>query len=194
LKKIVLTGGPGGGKSTAAELFRREVGESIVVVPEAATMLYKGGLPRTDDIEASRAIQKAIFHTQVSLEDVYEKLYPNRVLLCDRGTIDGSAYWPMDRNSFYEYFETNKKEQFNRYDTVLFFETAAVGKLEIEGGNPVRVESIDEAIALDKKLKYEWKEHTDFIFIPHQQSFLAKINLGLCVLQKVLRNTNELLK
>ncbi|NDI06057.1 MAG: hypothetical protein EBY58_07285 [Rhodobacteraceae bacterium] len=45
--KIVLTGGPGGGKTTAADLFRRELGEKVVVVPEAATMLFSGGFPRT---------------------------------------------------------------------------------------------------------------------------------------------------
>ncbi|MCZ7627937.1 MAG: hypothetical protein M5U19_02030 [Microthrixaceae bacterium] len=28
VSKIVLTGGPGGGKTTAADLFRREIGES----------------------------------------------------------------------------------------------------------------------------------------------------------------------
>ena len=30
--RIVLTGGPGGGKTTAADLFRREIGERVVVV------------------------------------------------------------------------------------------------------------------------------------------------------------------
>ena len=32
--RIVLTGGPGGGKRTAADLFRREIGERVVIVPE----------------------------------------------------------------------------------------------------------------------------------------------------------------
>ena len=43
--RIVLTGGPGGGKTTAADLFRREIGENIVIVPEAATMMFSGGFP-----------------------------------------------------------------------------------------------------------------------------------------------------
>jgi len=33
-------GGPGGGKTTAADLYRREIGEGVVIVPEAATLLY----------------------------------------------------------------------------------------------------------------------------------------------------------
>ena len=44
--RIVLTGGPGGGKTTAADLFRREMGEAVLIVPEAATMKFTGGFPR----------------------------------------------------------------------------------------------------------------------------------------------------
>ena len=48
--RIVLTGGPGGGKTTAADLVRREIGERVVLFPEAATMIFMGGVPRcTED-------------------------------------------------------------------------------------------------------------------------------------------------
>ena len=52
--RIVLTGGPGGGKTTAADLFRREIGERVVIVPEAATILFQGGFPRSREPHASR--------------------------------------------------------------------------------------------------------------------------------------------
>lgn len=48
--RIVLTGGPGAGKTTAADLYRRQIGEDVVVVPEAATLLHLGGFPRSNDI------------------------------------------------------------------------------------------------------------------------------------------------
>ena len=44
VSRIVLTGGPGGGKTTAADLFRREIGDSVVVVPESATTLFAGAV------------------------------------------------------------------------------------------------------------------------------------------------------
>ena len=47
--RIVLTGGPGGGKTTAGDLFRREFGERVVLVPEAATLLFSGGFPRVEE-------------------------------------------------------------------------------------------------------------------------------------------------
>jgi dephospho-CoA kinase len=53
--RIVLTGGPGGGKTTAADLFRREIGERVVVVPETATMLFAGGFPRVGERHARAA-------------------------------------------------------------------------------------------------------------------------------------------
>lgn len=82
--RIVVTGGPGGGKTTAADLFRREIGESVVVVPESATLLFGGGFPRSAELHARAAAQRAIYHVQRNLEDVQSALYPDRVLLCDR--------------------------------------------------------------------------------------------------------------
>jgi DNA helicase TIP49 (TBP-interacting protein) len=80
--RIVLTGGPGGGKTTAADLYRREIGDDVVVVPEAATLLFSGGFPRAPGELARQAAQRAIFHVQRGLEDVQSAQYPGRILLC----------------------------------------------------------------------------------------------------------------
>src|ERR1051325_10414483 len=156
--RLVLTGGPGGGKTTAADLFRRELGERVVIVPESATILFAGGFPRSGKVEARRAVQQAIFHVQRNLEDVQSALFPDRVLLCDRGTIDGAAYWPHD-GDFFEAMGTTFETELARYDAVVFFETAAVAGSSIEGGNPVRSESVGEAAALDGKLRALWSQH-----------------------------------
>jgi predicted ATPase len=99
--RIVMTGGPGGGKTTAADLFRREIGERVVVVPESATLLFSGGFPRTDEPKARASAQCAIYHVQKGLEDVQSARYPDRILLCDRGTVDGAAYWPSGADDFF---------------------------------------------------------------------------------------------
>jgi hypothetical protein len=98
--RIVLTGGPGAGKTTAADLFRREIGDRVVVVPEAATLLFSGGFPRVKEAHATRSAQAAIYHLQRNLEDIQAARFPERVLLCDRGTLDGAAYWPDDPAGF----------------------------------------------------------------------------------------------
>lgn len=184
--RIVLTGGPGGGKTTAADLFRREIGDEIVVVPEAATLLYSGGFPRLGEKAVREATQKAIYHVQRNLEDAHAAHYPERVLLCDRGAIDGAVYWPKETLGFFKSLNTNLDAELKRYDAVIFFETAAVGGISIEGGNPVRIESIKEALALDKKLKSLWSQHPNFIFVPHNKSFIKKINAALKQLTKLL--------
>lgn len=185
--RVVLTGGPGGGKTTAADLFRREMGEKVVVVPEAATLLYSGGFPRSSsDVMVRQATQRAIYHVQLNLEEIRAAQYCSRVLLCDRGTVDGAVYWPGQANEFFYHMGTNLKNELARYDAVIFFETAAVGGSSIEGGNPARIESLEQAIELDKKLKELWSNHSNFTFIPHNPSFIKKVTSGLDALAKVV--------
>jgi len=192
LCRIALTGGPGGGKTTAADMLRREIGDHIVVVPESATMLFSGGFPRCNETEARKAVQRAIFHVQRNLEDLQSARYPHRVLLCDRGTIDGAAYWPTgDPNDFFTEVGTTLDAELRRYDAVLFFETAAVGDLSIETGNPVRIESNAEAVALDTRLRSLWSQHPNFVLIHHSNSFMAKIFEGLHVLGELIRRFRD---
>ena len=187
--RIVLTGGPGGGKTTAADLFRRELGEKVVIVPEAATLLFSGGFPRYREAAAVCASQHAIFHVQKNLEDVQSAEFHDRILLCDRGTVDGAAYWPDPDTNFFSAMGTTLEEQLERYDAVIYFESAAVGKISIEGGNPIRNEGIEEAVALDKKLHAIWSQHKNFHFVPHNRSFFAKISEGFHLIREI---TNSL--
>ncbi len=184
--RVVLTGGPGGGKTTAADLYRREIGEEVVIVPEAATLLYLGGFPRAGEDGVQRATQQAIYHVQRNLEDAQSAHYQSRVLLCDRGTVDGAVYWPGESEEFFDHLGTSLEKELLRYDAVIFFETAAVGGISIEGGNPTRVESIEEALLLDKKLKSLWSRHPHFVFVPHNKSFIKKVNAGLGELAKIV--------
>jgi predicted ATPase len=184
--RIVLTGGPGGGKTTAAELFRREIGERVVVVPEAATLLFSGGFPRTTDAPARKAAQQAIYHVQTQLENIQSAHYPDRVLLCDRGTIDGAAYWPDEPAGFFDAVGSSERAELERYDAVLFFESAAVGNISIEGGNPTRVETNAEAVSLDARLRALWSKHPRFAVVPHHPSFVKKIMLGLALLDNLV--------
>jgi predicted ATPase len=184
--RIVLTGGPGGGKTTAADLFRREIGERVVIVPEAATLVFSGGFPRCPDPPGAYAAQQAIYHVQRNLEDVQSARFPDRILLCDRGTVDGAAYWPGDPADFFTVLGTTLEEQLARYDGVIFFESAAAGGLGIEGGNPVRIESLEEAALLDTKLRQLWECHPRFIMVRHNPSFFKKISFGLAELDAMV--------
>jgi predicted ATPase len=182
----VLTGGPGGGKTTAADLFRREIGERVVIVPEAATMVFSGGFPRCSAKPDILAAQHAIYHVQRNLEDIQSSRYPGRILLCDRGTVDGAAYWPGTPGDFFATLDTTLEHELARYDGVIFFESAAVGGIRIEGGNPVRTESMEQAAALDARLRRLWMQHPRFVLVRHDDSFFRKISFGLAELDSMV--------
>jgi predicted ATPase len=184
--RIVVTGGPGGGKTTAADLYRREIGERVVIVPEAATLLFSGGFPRSPEIHARQSAQCAIYHVQKNLEDVQSALYPQRILLCDRGTVDGAAYWPGAEQTFFDAVGSTEQAELDRYDAVIFFESAAVGGMSVEGGNPTRIESNEQAIDLDRRLREIWSKHPRFVVVPHNPSFVKKIMFGLAALESIV--------
>jgi len=184
--RVVLTGGPGGGKTTAADLFRREIGNQVIVVPEAATLLFSGGFPRPDRSEAQRSAQTAIYQVQRSLEDIQAAQYPDRILLCDRGTVDGGAYWPEGASDFFESVGSTHGDELGRYDAVIFFETAALGGHGFESENRYRTESQQQAIDLDARLRSLWSPHPHFTVIPHASSFFRKMTVGLGILESLV--------
>ena len=184
--RVVLTGGPGGGKTTAADLFRRKIGERVTIVPEAATMLFTGGFPRPSEPAAIRSAQCAIYHVQRNLEDIQAARFPDRLLLCDRGTVDGGAYWPDGSDEFFSSVGTSLDAELDRYDAVIFFETAARGGHGFESENRFRTESHQQAIELDSRLRALWQGHPRFTLIPHAESFFRKMTMGLGILESVV--------
>ena len=76
--------------------------------------------------------------------------------------------------------------ELRRYDAVIFFETAAVGGASIEGGNPVRNESLAEAVELDGRLRKLWARHPRFVLVPNNRSFFKKLTFGLAALESIV--------
>ena len=63
-RRVVLTGGPGAGKTAVLELIRQSFCEHVKVLPEAAGIVFGGGFPREDELLCRRAAQRAIFYVQ----------------------------------------------------------------------------------------------------------------------------------
>ena len=185
-KRIVLTGGPGGGKTTALDLIRRELSGKIASVPEAATMIFSGGIDRSLDDEVLKAQQTAIFNLQKNLEDIQRASHPECLILCDRGSLDGLAYWPGEPEEFFIQMETSIEEEFARYDAVIFFETAAKSGESIKSNNPIRNESENAAIVLDDKLQKIWSKHPNFNLISSSESFIKKVMFGIMTIENVI--------
>ncbi|MFD2167170.1 AAA family ATPase [Thalassotalea euphylliae] len=185
-KRIVLTGGPGGGKTTAIDLIRREFAGKLAIVPESATMMFSGGIERAENDNVLKAQQTAIFHLQKHLEDVQRATYPECVILCDRGSLDGLAYWPGDEQDFFTHMGTTLEEELARYDAVIFFETAAKSGESIRSNNPVRNESEQAAVELDNKLQAVWSKHPNFNLVGSSESFIRKVMFGIMTVENVI--------
>src|SRR4249919_3713171 len=91
-RRIALTGGPGAGKTALLEMVRQAFCSHVRILPEAASIVFGGGFPREDDLACERASQRAIYHVQRELEASADA-HNAAIVLCDRGTVDGSAYW-----------------------------------------------------------------------------------------------------
>lgn len=170
-RRIAFTGGPGAGKTATLELIRQAFCRHVMILPEAAGILFRGGFPRNDAFEARRAAQRAIFYTQRELEATCEP-GTAAILLCDRGTVDGLAYWPGPED-LWEAVGTTLEEQLARYDAVIHLRTPP-----LEGGydhsNPVRIESAVEAAAVDARILAAWAAHPRRYVIDSMPDFLAK--------------------
>ena len=190
-KFIVVTGGPGGGKTTALDLFQRELRAAVKIVPEAATLLFGHGLDREVGDGDGKLLQRSIYRMQIGLEEIFRNFYADRLLICDRGTLDGLAYWPDDEQSYLDSISTTFEAEIARYGAVIFFQTAAIHGEDVKSNNPYRTEDSRTAVALDEKLQRVWSRHPNFHFIPARLSFMTKINHGLSVIAAVLKEMQE---
>jgi thymidylate kinase len=186
--KIVLTGGPGGGKTTALDLFRREFHDRIVIVPESATTLFQNGIKRSDSDDRQRKIQSAIYKLQCTFEEIYREVNQDKLLICDRGTLDGLAYWPDSEEDFFKAVNSSMDQELARYDAVIFFQTAAACGDNIKSNNPHRIESSEQATKLDEKLRKVWCQHPNFHYVDSSESFLKKIYFGIQTINHAIKN------
>lgn len=185
-KRIVLTGGPGGGKTTALDLIRREFSGKIATVPESATMIFSGGIERANNDIVLKTQQTAIFNLQKHLEDIQRATFEHSIILCDRGSLDGLAYWPESSDSYFKAMNTNLEDELARYDAVIFFESAAKSGESIKSNNPIRNESENAAIAIDDKLQKIWSQHPNYNLIHSSASFINKVMFGITTIEKII--------
>ena len=171
-RRVVLTGGPGAGKSAVLELIQQTLCEHVRVLPEAAGIVFGGGFPRDQDPGCRRAAQRAIYHVQRELEATGDT-HNAAVALCDRGTVDGIAYVPEPRDEFWPSVGTTLEGELLRYDTVIHLCTPAVDH-GYNHDNPLRTETAVAAAAIDARILDAWSGHPRRFVIEPADAFLDK--------------------
>ena len=136
IKRIVLTGGPCAGKTTALvriiEHFSN-LGFKVFTVPEVPTMYSQGGWSYlTPNPKLYYEGELAILQTQLALEDSFMRLAETctkpTFVVCDRGTMDISAYIsPEMWQDITAKCGTCSNQLRERYDAVLHLVSAADG-------------------------------------------------------------------
>lgn len=171
---VVLTGGPGAGKTAVLEVIRRNFCEHIAVLPESASILFGGGFPRRPERGAREAAQRAIARVQRELERMAVEEARAAVVLCDRGTVDGLAYWPGAEADFWSDLGTSRAAELARYAAVIHLRTPADGS-GYDHSNPVRTESAREACEIDARIGKAWDGHPRRFFIESSAEFIGKV-------------------
>ena len=202
IKKIVLTGGPCAGKTTAlvkiTEYFSG-FGYKVFNVPEVPTIYSTAGW---NYLTPNRSLyyqgERAILETQLALENQFVRLAEvckkPVLIVCDRGTMDISAYiQPEEWDEITAMAGTSPNELLERYDAVLHLVSAADGAEQYytTATNATRYEQANEeglqiARMLDKKIIKAWTGHPHLRVINNHDDFEAKLNRVLNEISKVV--------
>lgn len=182
---VAITGGPGAGKTAILDIARQVFCRHVAIVPEAATIVFSGGFWRGTSDAARRAAQRAIFQVQRQLETMLVEDGLAAVGLCDRGTIDGLAYWPGDEGSFWTEFQSTRASELSRYAAVVHLRTPPPDA-GYNRQNPVRIESARRAAELDSLILAAWEGHPRRVIIEADASFDSKMRAALGLIRELL--------
>lgn len=185
ISKIVLTGGPCAGKTTALSWignYFSDRGYSVLFVPETASELIPNGVaPWT--CKTNYEYQ----YIQTQLQKVKEKLFERAakgmhndkiLIVCDRGFSDNKAYMTdAEFKCLLNEFHTSEVKERDSYDAVFHLVTAAKGKEEAYtlSNNQARTEGLEKAREIDDKLIAAWTGHPHFRIIDNSTEFEEKL-------------------
>lgn len=188
--KVVITGGPCAGKTTAMKMLEEKLmerGNAVVFVDETATHLLKAKIrPFGDEKERIplKVFQRLILKEQLAKEDIIlegASAIPNDnvIILFDRGALDNRAYledWEFDE--LMEEAGVTEEELLNRYDIVIHLVSTAIDKEECYENNEERKEPPEKARFLDVRTVGTWSKHPNHIVIFNDGTLEEKINLA----------------
>ncbi|GAB6029835.1 TRPL translocation defect protein 14 [Chamberlinius hualienensis] len=202
--KLVLTGGPCGGKTTGQERLRtffENLGWKVYRVPETASVLLGGGIQFADlsPVDAYK-FQENLLRTMIQIENTFfqlaESCKKNCLVICDRGTMDASAFiaaqeWEkmMADNNW-----NSVELRDNRYNLVIHMVSAANGAEEYYSilDHSCRSEGISEARTRDERAAQAWIGHPYFEVMDNSTGFDTKLRRMIeAVCQKLGIDTGD---
>ncbi len=183
--KIVLTGGPCAGKTSALRGIRDyfvKNGYQVFIVPETATPLFMAGL--SPELVGNQKFQKAIIDIQTKIEEVFHEVaeymsnIQDTIVIFDRGLADGAAFCTSEEwSGILEACKHNEESIFGRYDCVIHLESVATTMPELYSNatNEIRREDAKSAAENDELIKNSWRGHPGFCVVGNYPTFETKM-------------------
>ena len=216
--KVVLTGGPGGGKTSVLNAIKNltiteegykniiKLGDKkikLVTISETATELISSGIPPTE-AERIYDFQDILFEIQKSKEESSIKSlrfgYDTDIILFlyDRGLLDGMAY--LDKKGEFEDIMASKDVKeldiLDKYDLVLDLLSTATCAPEKYGfeSNEARFEDVEWAKSVDRKTSAAWVGHRNMKLFDSGVSLEEEVNNVIEYLKDYILNGSNIEK
>ena len=185
IKKIVITGGPCGGKTEAKKWIENvgtKMGYTVLFVPETATELIPGGVcPWTCKTNMDYQIIQC--ELQLKKEELFLRaatgMPKDKILIvCDRGFMDNRAYMNEEEyQTVLSVLNVSELDVLNSYDAIFHLVSAGKGLQEFYQleSNSARIETADEAAILDDKILECWANHPNRKIINNAIDFQSKM-------------------
>lgn len=216
--KVVLTGGPGGGKTSVLNAIKNltitedgykniiKLGDKkikLVTISETATELISSGIPPTE-AERIYDFQDILFEIQKSKEESSIKSlrfgYDTDIILFlyDRGLLDGMAY--LDKKGEFEDIMASKDVKeldiLDKYDLVVDLLSTATCAPEKYGfeSNEARFEDVEWAKSVDRKTSAAWVGHRNMKLFDSGVSLEEEVNNVIEYLKDYILNGSNIEK
>lgn len=189
-KVIVITGGPCGGKTMIIKELRGNIdyAEQIITLPEAIFTALKTNISPKDKL-----FQKIIVEIQAGMEYALDSCNnSDRIIICNRGTLDPFAYWinsGWEKDEFFSFTETSVDEHYDRYTAVIHLQSTAINAREyyLKYPRAERHEPPEEAAKIDKLLYKSWMKHKNYFFIENNKfNWREKKGKALSIIEDII--------
>lgn len=198
ITRIALSGGPGGGKTSALPIIAnhfKEFGYKVYTVPEIATLFHSNGIDLLQKVKtAVYELEHSVFRAQIGLEDSMMHLASTNdqdtLILCDRGLGDFRAYIaPELWIKLLQDYRMTQDELFSRYDGVIHLMTAAIGAEQFftNENNPARNCTPELAKNLDLSTYLAWATHPKHVVIENDGiDFEQKVQTAIVEIESII--------